>query len=129
LDCTISAGLIISGDSDALIRLFVNLLDNAIKYTPQGRITLAAGREPGSIIKITIADTGMGISAEHLPHIFDRFYRVDQSRTSGGAGLGLAIASEIVRVHGGTIEVTSRLGEGSTFILCFPMLPGAPKSI
>ncbi len=129
LDCTISAGLIISGDSDALIRLFVNLLDNAIKYTPQGRITLAAGREPGSIIKITIADTGMGISAEHLPHIFDRFYRVDQSRTSGGAGLGLAISSEIVRAHGGTIEVTSRLGEGSTFTLCFPMLPGASKSI
>jgi heavy metal sensor kinase len=129
LDGTISAGLIISGDSDALIRLFVNLLDNAIKYTPQGSITLAAGREPGDIIKITIADTGMGIAAEHLPYIFDRFYRVDQSRTSGGAGLGLAIASEIVRAHGGTIEVTSRLGEGSTFKLCFPMLPDASKSI
>ncbi|MEN4011402.1 MAG: ATP-binding protein [Bellilinea sp.] len=129
LDFAVSDDLTLSGDSDALIRLFVNLLDNAIKYTPQGSITLAAGRGPGGIIKITIADTGMGISAEHLPHIFDRFYRVDKSRTSGGAGLGLAIASEIVRAHRGTIEVTSRLGEGSNFILCFPLLPGATKSI
>lgn len=119
LDCKISAGLTISGDSDALIRLFVNLLDNAIKYTQQGSITLTAGREPGGILKITVADTGVGIAAEHLPHIFDRFFRADRSRTSSGSGLGLAIASEIARAHRGTIETTSQVGEGTTFILRF----------
>lgn len=129
LDCMISDGLTISGDSDALIRLFVNLMDNAIKYTRQGSITLTADREPGDILKIAVADTGVGIAAEHLPHIFDRFYRVDRSRTSGGAGLGLAIASEIVRAHRGTIEVTSRVGEGSTFTLRFPSLPEASQAI
>lgn len=120
LDFAISDDLTISGDSDALIRLFVNLLDNAIKYTRQGNITLSANRETRDILKITVADTGMGIAAEHLPHIFDRFYRVDRSRSSGGSGLGLAIASEIAQAHGGTIEVSSRVGEGTTFTLRFP---------
>lgn len=120
LDFAVSDGLTLSGDSDALIRLFVNLLDNAIKYTPQGRISLTAVQESGGTVKITIMDTGVGIADEHLPHIFERFYRVDRSRSSGGSGLGLAIASEIVQAHGGTIEVSSRVGEGTTFILRFP---------
>jgi len=120
LDFAVSDGLTLSGDSDALIRLFVNLLDNAIKYTPQGRISLTAIQESRGTVKITIMDTGVGIADEHLPHIFERFYRVDRSRSSGGSGLGLAIASEIVQAHGGTIEVSSRVGEGTTFILRFP---------
>jgi heavy metal sensor kinase len=120
LDFAVSDGLILSGDRDALIRLIVNLLDNAIKYTPQGRITLTAIQESIGNVKITITDTGVGIADEHLSHIFDRFYRVDRSRSSGGAGLGLAIASEIVQAHGGIIEVSSRVGEGTTFILRLP---------
>jgi heavy metal sensor kinase len=113
----ISDNLTLTGDRDALIRLFVNLLDNALKYTEQGQISLAATPQPDGFVKVTIADTGVGIAAAHLPHIFDRFYRVDKSRTTSGAGLGLAIALSIARAHGGTISVESKLGQGTTFIV------------
>ena len=89
-----------SGDMDALIRLFVNLLDNAIKYTEKGSISLSAGQEK-NIICVNVSDTGIGIPLEHLLHIFERFYRVETARSSGGTGLGLAIAKQIVQAHGG----------------------------
>lgn len=111
----ISENLIVSGDSDALIRLFVNLLDNAIKYTAQGEITVAARLQTSGQIEVRITDTGVGITAEHLPYIFDRFYRVDPSRATSGAGLGLAIALSIAQAHGGTIEVASKAGQGTIF--------------
>ena len=114
LTCEVPPGLSISGDSDGLIRLFVNLIDNALKYTDRGEVSVAA-RAEGRRLSITIRDTGSGIPAEHLPHIFDRFYRVDASRSSRGSGLGLAIALEIAKAHGGTIEVHSVVGEGSVF--------------
>jgi len=115
--------LMLQGDSDELIRLFVNLLDNAIKYTEKGSITVAAqqiAQAGAPQIQVTVADTGIGIPPDHLPHIFDRFYRVDKARTSQGAGLGLAIALDIVHAHGGNMAVTSRVGTVTTFTIKFP---------
>ncbi len=117
LSAHIAKNLVVTGDSDALIRLFVNLLDNAIKYTEQGKITVAATPQPPGQIEISITDTGVGMAAEYLPHIFDRFYRVDPSRSTGGIGLGLAIALSIAQVHRGTIEVESKAGQGTVFIV------------
>jgi len=120
LTCSTAEGLAVIGDSDNLIRLFVNLLDNAIKFTEHGSITLAAIRDRAGTLKVTIADTGVGVSPEHLPHLFDRFYRVDPSRTTPGSGLGLAIAQEITRAHSGTIEVSSVMEQGTVFTVRLP---------
>lgn len=115
LECSVPDGLALTGDSDELIRLFVNLLDNAIQYTPAGRIALSAGKTRGNGMMVCVADTGVGIAPEHLPKIFDRFYRVDSSRARRGAGLGLAIAQEIAREHSGGIKVRSEVGQGTSF--------------
>jgi heavy metal sensor kinase len=119
LACEIPENLTMLGDSDELIRLFVNLLDNAIKYTEYGKITVTAQKDEKDIT-VNIEDTGIGISPEHLLHIFDRFYRVDESRAMRGAGLGLAIAQEITHAHGGTIEARSTIGQGTTFMVHLP---------
>ncbi len=116
----IQSDLSILGDNDALIRVFINLLDNSIKYTEKGEINIIAKRVNGNIIDICFSDTGRGIDPKHLPHIFERFYRVDESRTTRGFGLGLAIVQEIVRNHQGTIEVSSQIRAGTTFHLRFP---------
>ena len=81
-------GMVIRGDSDGLIRLFVNLLTNAIKYTDRGSITLSAAPQMDHWLAVTLRDTGVGIPSEHLPHIFDRFYRIDTSRSTGAAAWG-----------------------------------------
>lgn len=112
----------VSGDPDRLRQLLVILLDNALKYTPPGgRVALGLRREGDSAV-ITVSDTGVGISPEHLPHVFQRFYRVDpgRSRDPAGTGLGLPIARWIVEQHGGSIELTSRLGEGTTAVVRLP---------
>jgi heavy metal sensor kinase len=111
--------IILPGDSDALIRLFVNLLDNAMKYTERGRIDVVARADPDGP-RVTVSDTGIGIPPAHLPRIFDRFYRVERARSAPGAGLGLAIALDIARAHGGTIDVSSVVGQGTNFIVKFP---------
>jgi two-component system phosphate regulon sensor histidine kinase PhoR len=98
----------------------VNLLDNAIKYTEQGCITLSAHPTSDKLLEVTIRDTGIGISPEHLPHIFDRFYRVDASRSKDGIGLGLAIVENAARAHGGKVSVESQFGKGTTFIVQLP---------
>ncbi len=110
------------GDQDRLKQVFLNLLDNAIKYTPSGgQVTLAFNRAD-DWVRVTVADTGIGIPAKDLPHIFDRFYRVDKarSREQGGTGLGLAIVKTIIEAHGGRIEAASVAGKGSQFTVWLP---------
>lgn len=105
----------VSGNRTALHRLFLVLLDNAVKYSGEGsevRVTLASS---GGRASVKIQDHGAGISQDDLPHIFRRFYQADRARSQGGYGLGLSLAESIVRAHGGTLEVRSTLGEGSTF--------------
>lgn len=119
LESNIPGGLVIHGNYDSLLRLFINLLDNAIKFTNRGGVTLTARNENGTIV-VEIADTGIGVSPESLSHIFDRFYRADASRTQPGSGLGLAIALEIARAHGGEIQVQSQPGKGTSFTVRLP---------
>lgn len=118
----LAADLAVSGNADQLIRLFTNLLENAVKFTPpNGCITVRAGRMGGEVVA-SVTDTGPGIPAADLPHLFERFYRTetDRSHKTGGAGLGLSIASEIVHAHGGVLEAQSTLGAGTTFSIRLP---------
>jgi heavy metal sensor kinase len=116
--------LIVKGDRGLLRRLFINLLDNAIRYTSKGGSVSVSTTMQERMALVSISDTGIGIPPEHLPRIFDRFYRADKarSRSEGGSGLGLAICKHIVEVHGGRIEVESREGQGSTFKVLIPLL-------
>jgi heavy metal sensor kinase len=110
------------GNAEQLRRLLFNLLDNAIKFTPAGgRISISVQRQKGQA-KVTIADSGIGVAPEHLPRIFDRFYRVDsaRSRRTGGSGLGLSICKSIAEAHQGSIEVVSQLGRGTQVTITLP---------
>jgi heavy metal sensor kinase len=114
---------IIVGDRDRLKQVLLNLVDNAVKYTPQGgRVTMSLSKDD-TWVKIAVQDTGIGIEAENIPNLFDRFYRVDKarSRDAGGTGLGLAIARSVVEAHNGKITVESQLGKGSTFTVWLPL--------
>jgi heavy metal sensor kinase len=118
----IKPGLFIQGEPDHLIRVFLNLLDNAVKYTPaKGQVRIQAAYQNGKVW-ITVSDTGAGIAPEHLPHLFERFYRVEaaRSRQAGGSGLGLAIAYELTRLHNGTLAVQSQINQGTTFTILLP---------
>jgi signal transduction histidine kinase len=112
----------IAGDKTRLQQLFTNLIDNAIKYTPAGKIRIGMEIHPDSV-SVRIMDTGIGIPRTELQNIFKRFYRVDKSRSkeTGGVGLGLSIAEWIVHNHRGRIEVESELNQGSTFTVSFPL--------
>ncbi|MBW1976126.1 MAG: ATP-binding protein [Deltaproteobacteria bacterium] len=101
--------------------LLINLIDNAVRYTREGEVKISVYEADGGEAVISISDTGIGIPAEHIPRIFERFYVVDKSRSreSGGTGLGLAIVKHIVERLGGTISVESKPGKGSTFISSF----------
>jgi two-component system sensor histidine kinase ResE len=118
------------GDGDRLAQVFTNLVDNALKFTPQGgSIVLRAVRDRNDI-QVAVDDTGSGIPKEDVPHIFDRFYQADSARAGGkhhGAGLGLAIAHEIVAAHGGRISVRSALGRGTAFIVHLPLKGRTPE--
>ncbi|MBP1660591.1 MAG: integral rane sensor signal transduction histidine kinase [Candidatus Aminicenantes bacterium] len=121
-------GLTVRGDRVRLRQLFMNILDNALRYTPGGgTIAGSVVRRDGQAV-VSVTDTGIGIPEEHLPFIFDRFYRVDKARTNreGGTGLGLSIATSIARMHGGTIEVESAVGTGTTFRILLPLAGPAP---
>jgi signal transduction histidine kinase len=119
LSCDVPDSLTVIGDRDDLVRLFLNLLDNAIKFTDRGSITISGFKNQRGAASVVCTDTGIGISVEHLARIFDRFYRVDQSRTNEGAGLGLALAMQIARAHGAEIGVNSTPGEGTSFTVTF----------
>lgn len=107
------------GDPDRLQRVLYNLIENAIKYTQHGSIDVCL--EAASPVRITVSDSGPGITPEHLEHVFERFYRADPSRTStNGTGLGLAIAHSIVDAHGGTIQIDSHIGQGTTVAVTLP---------
>lgn len=123
----------VEGDADRLKQLLLNLVDNAVRATPAGgTVTLEVARQ-GQAAVLRVRDTGVGIPAEHLPRIFERFYRVDlpRSRATGGTGLGLAICRWIAEAHGGRISVESREGQGSTFTVLLPAAPaaGSPRAV
>jgi heavy metal sensor kinase len=116
--------LVIKGDEARLRELFMNLMDNAIRYTPAPGTVSISLRQEGQTAVVAIRDTGVGIPGEDIPFIFERFYRVDKSRSraEGGTGLGLAICRYIAEAHGGKIEVESQVGSGSTFSVWLPSL-------
>ena len=104
-----------------------NLLDNALKYTPEGgRVAVGWGVDDGQVL-LTVSDTGIGIPEADLPRIFERFYRVDKarSREMGGTGLGLSIVKHLVQAMRGSVRARSRPGQGTTFTVCLPVAPGA----
>jgi two-component system, OmpR family, phosphate regulon sensor histidine kinase PhoR len=110
----------VSGDREKLQQVLINLVENALKFTPiAGSITLSAQLQNG-MIEVRVKDTGAGIPQEHLTHIFERFYKVDRARRDGGTGLGLAIVKQIVEAHRGEAWVESQEGVGSTFIFTIP---------
>ncbi|MDR1116998.1 MAG: HAMP domain-containing histidine kinase [Oscillospiraceae bacterium] len=112
----------INGDRDLLSQVWINLLNNAIKFTPEnGEITISLAEENGDVI-VKIIDTGLGIAPEDKAHIFERFYKADKSRdrSFGGNGLGLSIVKKIVELHGGSITVESEKGKGTTFSVILP---------
>jgi two-component system, OmpR family, sensor kinase len=115
-------------DWERILQVASILLDNAVKYTPDGgSVTVRVEEEDGSVV-LAVSDTGVGISEEQLPLVFERFYRADAARAEEGVGLGLSIARQIAEAHGGTIEARSKLGVGSTFVLLLPrQKPGPPQ--
>jgi two-component system, OmpR family, phosphate regulon sensor histidine kinase PhoR len=113
---------LVLADREAIHQVFSNLIDNAMKYGKSGGRVVLGARQAQHAIEFYVSDFGAGISSEHLPRLFERFYRVDKarSRESGGTGLGLAIAKHIMRAHGGSIRAESELGHGSTFLFSLP---------
>lgn len=113
----------LDGDRQSLLELFVILLDNAIKYSPKGKSVTVTSKKTDHSVEIKFKDNGIGIDEKDIPHLFDRFYRTDKSRTKlevGGYGLGLSIAKQIIEKHKGSIKVESELGKGTTFIINLP---------
>jgi two-component system heavy metal sensor histidine kinase CusS len=111
----------IHADPDLFERAVGNLLDNALRFTPEhGSIQIVLSERNGDF-EVAVSDTGCGIAAEHLPRVFDRFYRAESSRSSDGAGLGLALVKSIVDLHGGSAIIESNVGRGTTVKLIFPL--------
>jgi signal transduction histidine kinase len=108
--------------------VFANLLDNAIKYTPEGgSVTISVRGEPGLAL-VVFRDTGIGIPAEEMDKIWSRLYRGDKSRSQRGLGLGLSLVKAVVEAHKGTVSVSSKLNEGSEFVVKLPVAPNMPES-
>jgi two-component system phosphate regulon sensor histidine kinase PhoR len=112
----------VKADRSRLDQVLINLLDNAVKYSPQGGKVTVQAAEEGEMVRVSVQDTGIGIPAKDLPRLFERFYRVDEarSRDKGGTGLGLSIVKHIVQAHGGSVQVESAPGKGSTFSFTLP---------
>jgi signal transduction histidine kinase len=121
VSAAVEAGLTVPADPNRLRQVLANLLDNAIKYTPAGgRVTVGARRD-GTVVRLEVADTGLGIAPHDLPHVWDRLYRGDQSRAERGLGLGLSLVRAIVLAHGGTVDAAAEPGRGSTFTVRLPV--------
>ena len=123
---TISSNIVdtveVLGDKQKITQILINLLQNSAKFTShEGQVTVSA-KSDDEFLEISVQDTGSGIGTEHLPHLFERFYKVDRSRRDGGTGLGLAIVKHIVQAHGGLVYVDSIEGEGSNFHFTLPLL-------
>jgi heavy metal sensor kinase len=110
----------VTGDRNRLRQVFANLLDNAVKYSPSGGHVTVEGRRSDNVVVVSVKDTGIGMAAHELPRIWERLYRGDQSRSERGLGLGLSLVRAIVEAHGGTTEVESEPGRGSTFTVRLP---------
>ena len=121
IENSVTAGNVIA-DREAIHQIFSNLIENSLKYAAPGKQVILGARGAERSVEFYVRDFGPGISSEHLPRLFERFYRVDKarSRESGGTGLGLAIAKHIVFAHGGTIRAESELNHGSTFFFTLP---------
>jgi two-component system sensor histidine kinase BaeS len=116
----------VEGDPGRLGQVVTNLLTNALKFTRSGgRVTLAVHPQ-GELARLSITDTGPGIPAEELPHVFERFWRGSRAAAVSGSGIGLAVVSELVRAHSGRVEVSSREREGTTFTVLLPRASGTP---
>jgi two-component system phosphate regulon sensor histidine kinase PhoR len=120
-DASLQLALPLMGDVDRLESVLVNLIHNAIKFTPAGGAVTVGARRDGDEATIWVRDTGIGIAASDADRIFERFYKADKARASGGTGLGLAIAKHTIQAHGGRIWVESRPGQGSTFLFSLPV--------
>jgi signal transduction histidine kinase len=119
-------GTVILVDPDRLVQVLGNLVGNALRHTPDGGTVTLSTEPSGGQICMQVRDNGSGIAPNDLPHVFDRFYRADQSRTGdGSSGLGLAIARSLIEAHGGQISVTSETGHGSCFTVCLPAVSGS----
>jgi two-component system phosphate regulon sensor histidine kinase PhoR len=115
---------VVTGDPDRLERAAVNLIDNAIKFTPPGgSINVSAVREDGAVV-VRVRDSGQGLEPEEVPRVFERFYKADRSRESVGTGLGLAVVKHTVEAHGGRVAVESARGRGATFSFTLPIEAG-----
>jgi two-component system phosphate regulon sensor histidine kinase PhoR len=115
---------LVRADRDRLAQILINLVDNAVKYTPTGgRVTVSACNAPPDLVEIAVRDTGVGIPAGDLPRITERFYRVDKARSRelGGTGLGLAIVKHLVIAHGGELRIESELDKGTTVRFTLPV--------
>jgi signal transduction histidine kinase len=110
-------------DPTRLRQVVANLLDNAIKYTPQGGRVALSATDAGREVTIAVSDTGIGIPPGEIPRIWDRLYRGDKSRSQRGLGLGLSLVKAVVAAHGGRVDVTSTVGQGSTFTVTLPSRP------
>jgi len=122
VDLRVSGDLSLRADAQKIQRVLSNLLDNAIKYTPSGGSVIISVYGTDQAVRIIMRDTGMGIPAPELDHIFDRFYRGEKSRSKAGNGLGLSLARALIMAHRGTITVRSAPGEGSEFVVTFPKI-------
>ncbi|TQR44650.1 ATPase [Paenibacillus popilliae] len=120
----------ITADEEMLSQVWMNLVHNAIKFTPEGGAIHIEARMSNGTVEVCITDSGIGIDEEHIPHLFERFFKADVSRnrTIAGNGLGLSIVQKIVQLHSGDIQVSSRKGEGSTFCVKLPLDPNVAES-
>jgi signal transduction histidine kinase len=120
----------VQADRHRIVQVLGNLLTNALRYTPQGGEILLSAELQADMVKVVVADNGVGNPSEDLPYVFDRFWRGEKSRSRSGAGsgLGLAIAKQLEELHGGTIRVSSKPTEGSSFWFTLPIASGSSKA-